>query len=253
MLVVGFANYRIRKSKIEAGGSQAAGRGCAVPAYAARVRVRPRILPPKRLWLKLLRIPSLPTLNVSHDGCVTCHLVLVLAFVLDVGAGARVEDGITPAGRRMPSQVSFSRLTIKIKMLPTSRMQNMKAPSSGIVGIVGVVGGVVVVIPRCVIRSENPSNHPSHPHPPPVPGASSPKTPLQQAHPQGGSSPSRVLTVDDDDHDADDRCPERATLSPQPRPAPGSLPFPSAARPGPRGSRQEGGPGRVQSNNLQLP
>lgn len=127
VLVVGFANYRIRKSKIEAGGSQAAGRGCAVPAYAACVRVRPRILPPKRLWLKLLRIPSLPTLNVSHGGCVTCHLVLVLAFVLDVGAGARVEDGITPAGRRMPSQVSFSRLTIKIKMLPTSRMQNMKA------------------------------------------------------------------------------------------------------------------------------
>lgn len=74
------------------------------------------------------------------------------------------------------------------------------------------------------------------PHLPPVPGASSPKTPLQQAHSQG-CPPSRVLTVDDDlvDDDADDRCPERATLSPQPRACAwlGSLPFfppPHAAR-----------------------
>lgn len=63
----------------------------------------------------------------------------------------------------------------------------------------------------------------------PCPGSLKPQTPLEQAHPQGSSPPSRVLTVDDD-VDADDWCPERATLSPQPRPAPGSLPFSSAFR-----------------------
>lgn len=119
---MGFAKYRIRKSKIEAGGSQAAGRGCVVPAYASRPP-RPPPDSPKRLWLA----PILPTLDVSHGGCVTCQLVLVLAFVLDVGGcRCRVEDGSTPAGRRISSQ-GFGRLTAGVKTVPACRMQNMKA------------------------------------------------------------------------------------------------------------------------------